>query len=240
MNKFMMTMAAALLASGAMAARSNAPVQAMRGNEGGPETSGLEAKLTIDQYPRIGKQCLLAAPRLEGGSTLGRCYTKPRSWIVLESKYTTFAKSLEQLTFTWHVVLDVRSATNKDREGQKKRAPYTYFTTSVTYQNIPRGSHAASVCLHPSYLEVYGEPCAVALVVSNQNGDILGGDTVGIAPFNPQKKKAGYKFWEDTRIMDARDAKTGIPMVERRQGLQDRSKTIWALVNPDDYELVAQ
>jgi hypothetical protein len=32
----------------------------------------------------------------------------------------------------------------------------------------------------------------------------------------------------------------GDPMIERRQGLVDRSKTIWALVNPNDYEYVAQ
>ena len=32
----------------------------------------------------------------------------------------------------------------------------------------------------------------------------------------------------------------GKPMIERRQGLMDRSKTIWALVNPNDYEQVAQ
>jgi hypothetical protein len=29
-------------------------------------------------------------------------------------------------------------------------------------------------------------------------------------------------------------------MIERRQGLLERSKTIWALVNPNDYELVLQ
>jgi hypothetical protein len=34
--------------------------------------------------------------------------------------------------------------------------------------------------------------------------------------------------------------KDGKPMIERRQGLMDRSKTIWALVNPNDYEDVAQ
>jgi hypothetical protein len=32
----------------------------------------------------------------------------------------------------------------------------------------------------------------------------------------------------------------GEPMIERRQGLLDRSKTIWALVNPNDYEAVVQ
>ena len=34
--------------------------------------------------------------------------------------------------------------------------------------------------------------------------------------------------------------KEGTPMIERRQGLLDRSKTIWAMVFPNDYEQVAQ
>ena len=50
---------------------------------------------------------------------------------------------------------------------------------------------------------------------------------------------AGSKFWEDSKIMDAKTG-DGKPMIERRQGLMDRSKTIWALVNPNDYEQVAQ
>ena len=34
--------------------------------------------------------------------------------------------------------------------------------------------------------------------------------------------------------------KTGALLITRRQGLLDRSKTIFALVNPDDYEMVLQ
>ena len=32
----------------------------------------------------------------------------------------------------------------------------------------------------------------------------------------------------------------GQPMIERRQGIVDRSKTIWGLVNPNDYETTMQ
>ena len=47
------------------------------------------------------------------------------------------------------------------------------------------------------------------------------------------------KFWEDQKIMNATGA-DGKPMIERRQGLVDRSKSIWALVNPNDYEATVQ
>ena len=113
-------------------------------------------------------------------------------------------------------------------------APYSYFNTTVTYYNIPQGSHAACVCLPPSYLELYGEPKAIGFTISNQNGDILAGGTVS----EVKGIKNDTKFWEDQNIMNAEQG--GKPMVERRQGLVDRSKTIWALVNPNDYEATMQ
>ena len=232
MNKKLMLMTTvALAAAVALAAPRNRKQVAVE--EDAP-TTGKEAKIMLDQFPKLGRQSTLSAPTLQGGSIIGACYTKPRKWIVLEAKYTTFVKWQDQLTFTWHVLLETKSAT--ENKGNKEGlAPYSYFTTSVTYQNIPQGSHAASVCLHPSYLERYGEAKAIGLVITNAKGEILQGNTEseikGIV--------AGSKFWEDSKIMDAKTG-DGKPMIERRQGLMDRSKTIWALVNPNDYEQVAQ
>lgn len=242
MNKRFLVVAAAVLAAGAVCAApqrktsSGSSKQAARAAAVDDEerpANAKDVKITIDQFPKTGRQSTMAAPSIAGNSILGRCYTKPRSWIVLETKYTTYAKWQEQLTFTWHVLLETKTAT--ENKGNKEGiAPYSYFTTSVTYQNIPQGSHAASVCLHPSYLERFGEPKAIGIVITNRNGDILNGDTEseikGIEPHS--------KFWEDPKIMDAKQGNE--PMIERRQGLLDRSKTIWALVNPNDYEQVVQ
>ena len=207
--------------------------KAMAGNEDGPVTTGREAKIIIDQMPKTGRQCCLGAPGIQGASMIGQCYTKPRRWIVIETKYTTFAKFLEQLTFNWHVVLETKSAT-ENKGNRLGLAPYSYFNTTVTYFNIPQGSHAACVCLPPSYLELYGEPKAIGFTISNQNGDILGGGTVSeIKPIKPDTQ-----FWDTDVFKNAMSGEK--PDIERRQGLVDRSKTIWALVNPNDYEQVAQ
>ena len=223
----------AMAAATLMAAPKKRSVQAMAGNEDGPETSGRDAKVLIDQMPKPGQSCCLAAPSIQGASMIGQCYTKPRRWIVVETKYTTYSKFLDQLTFTWHILLESKSA--KENKGNKMGlAPYSYFNTTVTYFNIPNGSHAACVCLPPSYLELYGEPKAIGFTVSNQNGDILAGDMVS----EIKGIKSGTKFWEDQSIMNAEQG--GKPMIERRQGLVDRSKTIWALVNPNDYEATMQ
>jgi hypothetical protein len=201
-------------------------------------TTGKAAKIIVEQGPQLGQTACLRAPVIAGASNVGQCYKKPRSWIVLEAKYATFgtdnSKFQDQLTFTWHVLLETKSATeNKgNREGL---APYSYFTTAVTYFNIPVGSHASSVVLPPSYLERYGEPKAVGFVITNANGEELGGDCWSEIKGIP----AGKKFWDNSDIMDAK-FKDGKPMIERRQGLVDRSKTIWALVNPNDYEATLQ
>ena len=132
------------------------------------------------------------------------------------------------------MLLETKSATSKDKEGQSKMAPYSYFTQTVTYVNIPRGNHAASVCLHPSYLEQYGEPKAVGVLILDSTGKEI--TYQSLSEINGIKPET--KFWDDNKIMDAKQG--GEPMIERRQGLMDRSKTIWGLVNPNDFELTVQ
>ena len=237
MKKLMIVMSLALVAAVAFAAptarRKKGP-KAMAGNEDGPVTTGREAKVLVDQMPKTGQQSCLPAPGIQGASMVGQCYTKPRKWIVIETKYTTYAKFLDQLTFNWHVLLETKSA--KENKGNRiGLPPYSYFNTTVTYFNIPQGSHAACVCLPPSYLELYGEPKAIGFTISNQNGDILGGGTVS----EVKGIKPDSQFWDDQSIMNA-NGPDGKPMIERRQGLVDRSKTIWALVNPNDYEATVQ
>ena len=201
-------------------------------------TTGKAAEVDIVQEPKLGQQSCLTAPSVSGASLVGQCYKKPRQWIVLETKYATFgtdtSKFLDQLTFTWHVLLETKSA-RENKGNKEKLAPYSYFTAATTYFNSPAGSHAASVVLPPSYLERYGEPKAVGLEITNQNGELLAGDC-----WSEVKGVASHKkFWEDQKIMNATGA-DGKPMIERRQGLVDRSKSIWALVNPNDYEATVQ
>ena len=233
-RKLAVMMTVAMAASVVLAAGAKKKgLKAMAGNDDGPVTEGKEAKILVDQMPKTGQSCCLPAPGIQGASMIGVCYTKPRKWIVIETKYTTYAKFLDQLTFNWHVLLETKSA--KENKGNKMGlSPYSYFNTTTTYFNIPQGSHAACVCLPPSYLELYGEPKAIGFTISNQNGDVLGGGTVS----EVKGIKADTQFWEDQNIMGAQQGDK--PMIERRQGLVDRSKTIWALVNPNDYETTMQ
>ena len=234
-TKLMVLMTAAMAATAVLAAgparTAKRGAKATASEEG--TAAGRDARVTIDQMPRTGSGCCFAAPGVQGGTAVGQCYTKPRQWIVIETKYSTSAKFVDQLTFNWHVVLDTKSA--KENKGNRMGlALFSYFNTSVTYFNIPQGSHAACVCLPPSYLELYGEPKAIGIEIVNANGEVVGGDTVStIVPI-----KAHTKFWEMDNFKEAMGGEK--PNIERRQGLVDRSKTIWALVNPNDYEATMQ
>ena len=226
---------AALAVSAAPTGRPTTTRKGPVGADGGEAVAkGRAAQVVISQEARLGNACLQNAPSLPGGG-MGQVFKKPRKWIVLEMKYDTYAQWQDQLTVTWHVMLDITKATEKKEKlapGQKPPAQYSYYTTSVTYINIPQGSHAASVCLPPSVLERYGEPVVIAATITNKEGDVLAMQNQGAAQL-----KLGESWWENDKVLSAVN-KQGDPLIERRQGMVDRSKTIFALVNPNDYEVV--
>ncbi len=236
MNKTVLTM----LAAAAVVAVVADPTP-RRGGRPVPVPAGQQAdRVIIEQFPKPNRSTL-PAPSVPGQSAIGNCFLGQRKWIVLETKYRTEQKWTEQLTFTWHVLLETATATAKDRDDQAQLAPYSYFTTAVSYQNIPPGTHAAGVCLPPSYLERFGEPRAIGIVVTNAKGDVIAGDCEsGIQGIQSHPKQISDAFWNQPTIMNKPSNIPGVNMIERRQGLVDRSKTIWALVNPNDYEAVVQ
>lgn len=235
MKKMMFVMVALLAATTVVAApkksgskRSAAKPAAQSAESDAPAIEGRDGIVTISNPVRLGSQACFPAPSLSGQSAVGQVFKKPRKWIVLEAKYETNAKWQDQLTFTWHVLLDSKSAT--ENKGGEDIPPYSYFTTQINYLNIPRGLHVSSAVLHPSYLERFGEPKAVGVVITDKNGAVVGGDSWS----DVDGIKSGSQFWDDSKVMEA--TKGGEPMIERRSGLVDRAKTIWALVNPNDYE----
>ena len=46
------------------------------------------------------------------------------------------------------------------------------------------------------------------------------------------------EWWNNDKIINAKDKRTDEPMIEVRQGLVDRSKTPFWLVNNADYESI--
>ena len=205
------------------------------GADGGAAVAkGRDAKVTIDIKPKAGGTCLVGTPSFQyntgsGGQLLPPIAKKPRRWGVFEMKFTTYAKWQDELTVTWYVMLDYTKAKEKDPKAEV--AKYSFYNLQTRYVNLPQGSHMACACLDPSTIERYGEPCTVVAIISNKEGDQLaidGEDTAGLPD----------KWWENDKVMSALDKKTKKPLIERRAGLVDRSKTPFALINSADYELV--
>ena len=242
MKKLMIVtlMAVAALAASAQQRRSTTRRGAVGADGGAAVAQGKDARVQIMRKAQVRSASLLAAPAVSGSTNLGRVFKKPRQWIVPELEYQTAADWQDELMFTWHILLDAKSAKQADKPSKDKEpvSRYSYYTASVRYINVPKGSHAASVVLPPSVLERYGEPAAIAVVVTNKEGDILDMQNEGAETV--VGKKLAEKWWENSdQVMSAKDGK-GTPLIARRQGLLDRSKTIFALVNPDDYEMVQQ
>ena len=212
---------------------------------GAAVAQGRDAMVQIDTPARPGGTCLIGAPNFQcqvGGQLMGPVGGKPRKWIVLEMKYTTQAKWQDELTFHWHVLLDSKSA--KEKDPKNPVAPFSYYTLDVRYVDIKQGSHAASVCLPPSVAERYGEPCTVTVQITNKEGDQLALHTENqFGQLAAAEKETEGKWWEFDKMMNQwtyTDKATGEkrPNIARRQGLVDRSKTPFALIHSSDYELV--
>lgn len=210
---------------------------------GAMQAKGKQAKVVIDAVSSP-RNCLCFPPSLGANGTLMAPLNRKYKWAVLEMKYKTFARWMDELTVTWHVLAQVsKQEQNKNaadlKRGEIDELPpeFSYYTATTRFQNLPEGDHMAGACLPAMFVERFGEPVVVTAVIMNKEGDTLVSRTESTITL-PVKK--GDNWWESETIMESRDKKTGRALVERRSGLLDRSKTPFALVNPADYEFVAQ
>ena len=206
----------------------------------------MDAKVKISQMPSIGPQSLIMAPVLSAQGGLQPISKGRRQWGVYDMTYRTAQRWTEELTVNWYVLCDTAKAKTKDKSKTAKRLPpYVYYTLVTRYVNIPEGDHRSCVCLPPSFIERYGEPVVITCELVTSDGKLLDGETV---ISNIGKPFVGGKFTEETKdkaewwtideIINAKDRKTGDSLIEVRQGLVDRSKSPFYLVNNADYEAI--
>jgi hypothetical protein len=176
-------------------------------------------RVEIRRFPKPGKTSMVRTPNFNatvvGGQS--KISKRPREWALFEIQYATAAKWLDELSFTYHVM-----TRGKDDEGKDA---YSYYTITLRYVNIPKGDHMSCIALPPSMVERYGAPVSLALEIVGRDGTVLASQSESDIPY-PTKE-----WWKDPNVLDR-------PIVSRRAGLLDRSKTPFALINADDYEVV--
>ena len=204
----------------------------------------MDAKVKISQLPSIGPQSLLVAPSLQAQGGSQPITKSRRQWGVYEMTYRTAQKWTEDITVNWFVLCDTKKAKQVDRSKTAARLPpYVYYTLVTRYVNIPEGDHRSCVCLPPSFIERYGEPVVITCEIMTSAGKLLDGETV-VSSFQwvkpgkiSEETKTAMEWWNDDKIINAKD-KAGESMIEVRQGLVDRSKTPFWLVNNAVYEAI--
>jgi hypothetical protein len=184
-----------------------------------------EGQVKISRFPPPGKTAMVKTPEFNYSvnNIQSRVSRKQREWALFEVKYETTAKWTDELKFDFHVMTKGKGDDGKDM--------YSYYTASVRYIDIPKGDHMSCVALPPSLVERYGEPIAIALEITGKEGSVLASEALATGIQLPRE------WWRDTTVMDKRDA-AGNPFLLRRTGLLERSKTPFALINADDYEVV--
>lgn len=204
----------------------------------------MDSKVKISQMPNIGPQSLLVAPSLQAQGGSQPITKSRRQWGVYEMTYRTAQKWTEDLTVNWFVLCDTKKAKQVDRSKTAARLPpYVYYTLVSRYVNIPEGDHRSCVCLPPSFIERYGEPVVISCEIVTSEGKLLDGETtvngfgyVTAGKFNEETKEK-MEWWNKDDIINAKD-NHGDAMIEIRQGLVDRSKSPFYLVNNADYETI--
>ncbi|MBO4286675.1 MAG: hypothetical protein J5985_00735 [Kiritimatiellae bacterium] len=188
------------------------------GGGGGAAVSDVGVKLKM---PMV-KGLRSGTPEYNAGnvSLPGPISTKRREWLLFDVEYQTSARWTDSLAFTYHLLTQGRNEETHQQE-------FSYYTVTVRYIDIASGKHRSCVCLPPSLLERYGEPVALGLEVLDKSGQ----------PAAVESAKGGLKlpdeWWKNDKVMSSTK-----PAVIRRSGLVDRSKTPFALINANDYEVV--
>jgi hypothetical protein len=204
----------------------------------------MDSKVKISQMPSIGPQSLVEAPRIQAQGGLQPITKGRRQWGVFDMTYRTQQRWTEDIIVNWHVLCDTSKAKQKDKSKAAKRLPpYIYYTLTTRYVNIPEGDHRSCVCLPPSYIERYGEPVVISCELVNAEGKVLNGGTVSSGfsyvtqGLYDDESKEKMQWWVKDEIINAKD-RQGESLIEIRQGLVDRSKSPFYLVNNADYEAI--
>lgn len=175
-------------------------------------------KVEIKRMPPPNKTAMVRTPEFNVNvqNTMPKVTKKPREWALFEVKYESGTKWTDELTFNYYVMSKGKSDEGKDQ--------YSFYTATIRYVDVPKGEHMSCVALAPSLVERYGDPVAVALEIVGKDGTVLDGKSETVMPFPKE-------WWKDSKVLDS-------PSVARRNGLVDRSKTPFALINADDYEVI--
>jgi hypothetical protein len=171
----------------------------------------------------------------------GNAQAKEQIWGVFEYSFETKALWTDNLTATFHVMLDAIDVIKNSKGQIPEDTPrFSYMTLTLRYSDIPKGrDHKICAILPPAALERFGKPIGIGVEVAVGDTAVYTDDKnispVLVAPLqklaqaNPGGKLP--KWWEYINA----NAMIQSKMARRNDYLVDRSKTPFAVVAIDDY-----
>jgi hypothetical protein len=196
------------------------------GLRGGAGVAAVSARapdlaVRIRRMPKLSRTVQQRSPEFIGTSSrVSRA--RVREWALFEVTYETAAEWSDEIVFTYYVLAERRSVDAKARE-------YSLYQTTIRYSDVSRGEHISCAVLPPAAIQRYGDPVALAVEIAAPDGTVLATDSV---TDNKDGKVLPPDWWRKPEVTESKS-------VVRRDGyLVDRSKTPFALVNIDDYEVV--
>jgi len=149
----------------------------------------------------------------------------PRSWAVFDVQYETVQDWTDELVINFYILLEKQHV-------PEKKFDFSFYQTTVHYANINHGLHMGGVVLNPGVIERYGVPVALGVTISSVDGTVLAvAETTGDNKIIPKDPRCNW--WDNPKLVGK-----DVMNVTKRDGLVDRSKSPFALMNVDDYEVV--
>jgi hypothetical protein len=185
-----------------------------RTGEYGAGRAGAEAEtVRIRKLNGLSPRSVVTTPVY--GSSVGRSAKPPREWLEVQVIYDTAPAWIDELVIEYFVMSMDRT------EG---RNTYSLFKTIVRYRDVERDrNHIGVAYLLPSALKRYGRVVAVAVEVSH-DGKVVASETDTGITLPPG-------WWRSPAVVENKD------MTVREGYLVEKSKSPFALVNVDDYEV---
>ncbi len=173
-------------------------------------------KIRVQKIIGLGNKGRVYTPSFD--TDVGRGINQAEEWKVIRVTYDTAPEWMDDLLVQFYVL-------SVQRNKETNRNAYSLFKLAVRYIDIERGrDHLAIAFLRPAAIKRYGEPVGVAAVITLENKVV--------AEISDEDIELPEKWWRNPLVTESKE-------VSVREGyLLPRSDTPWAVINPDDYEVI--
>ncbi len=175
-----------------------------------------EEQIRVRRFIGTGPRARAATPIYQ--TNAGGGVKRAQDWHVVSVTYDTAPAWMDDLLVQFHVLTMIQ-------EPHTRRNLYSLYKKTVRYVDIEQGrDHRAMAFLRPAAMKRYGNVVASAavLTVEGKVVDEQSETAIDLPEF----------WWRNPLVVDS-------PALTIREGyLLNRMESPWALINPDDYEVI--